>query len=149
MTEHYDRKEVEELRPSDFKHFTPIQLRFNDVDILGHVNNNSQFAIFDIGKTEFYNSLRGYLQDWHRIEAVIANINCSFLKSILFTDPVEVRTRVIRIGEKSFTLQQMIHNTETGDICSVSESVMVSIDWETKASKPIPEKLRIALEAWR
>lgn len=149
MTQNDDRKEIETLRPSDFRHFTPIQLRFNDIDILGHVNNNSQFAIYDIGKTEFYNSLRGYLRDWHKVEAVIANIHCSFLKSILFSDPIEVRSRVTRIGEKSFTLQQIIHNTETGDICSVSESVMVSIDWQTKESKPIPDMLRTALEAWR
>lgn len=143
------KKEMEELKASDFLHHVPIQMRFNDVDILGHVNNNNYFAMYDVGKMEFYNSLRGYLADWHKVEAVIANVNCSFLKSMLFTDQIEVRTRVIHIGEKSFKLQQILHNMETGDICSVCESVMVSIDWETKESKPIPEKLRIALEAWR
>lgn len=138
----------ENINPSDFRHHVTIQMRFNDIDILGHVNNNNYFAMYDVGKTDFYNSLRGFLPDWHKIEAVIANVNCAFIKQMLFTDQIEVRTRVSHIGEKSFTLQQILHNMETGEVCSVCESVMVSVNWQTKESKPIPEPLRKALEAW-
>ena len=44
---------LESLDAMSFRHATPLQLRFNDIDVLGHVNNNSQFALFDVGKTEF------------------------------------------------------------------------------------------------
>ena len=139
---------LEQLNPADFKHATPLQLRFNDIDILGHVNNNAQLALFDVGKTEFYNALRGHLSDWSRVEAVIVNINCTFMKQILFTDPMEVRTRVKRIGERSFTLQQILHNTATGDICSMCESVLVSVSFATKESMPIPENIAEGLKKW-
>lgn len=131
-----------------FRHSTPVQLRFNDIDILGHVNNNSQFAIFDVGKTQFYNSLRGQLDDWRRVEAVIANINCTFHSQILFSDDIEVRTRIIRIGEKSFTMQQIIYNLTRHEISSLADSVMVSVDYDTKRSKPIPAPLVEALRKW-
>lgn len=139
---------LESVDPMDFRHAVPVQLRFNDVDILGHVNNNAQFALFDLGKTEFYNSLRGILSDWRRVEAVIVNINATFMRQILFTDPMEVRTRVSKIGEKSFHLQQILRNTANGEICSFAESVMVSVDFETKESKAIPQPLVAALRQW-
>ncbi|MDE5585575.1 MAG: acyl-CoA thioesterase [Muribaculaceae bacterium] len=144
-----DKNEMlEHMDAVKFRHAVPLQLRFNDIDVLGHVNNNSQLALFDVGKTEFYNSLRGQLPDWSRVEAVIVNINCTFMEQIRFTDPMEVRTRVKRIGERSFTLQQILRNTETGLICSMCESVMVSVDYDTKASKPIPENIAEGLKLW-
>ena len=35
----------------------PIQIRFNDVDRLGHVNNNSYFSYYDLGKEEYLNNI--------------------------------------------------------------------------------------------
>lgn len=139
---------LENLDAEDFRHTVPIQLRFNDIDILGHVNNNAQFSLFDVGKTEFYNSLRGELADWSKVEAVIVNINCTFMKQIHFTDPVEVRSRVKRIGERSFTIQQILRNVATGEICSMCESVMVSVDYVTHDSKPIPDNIAEGLRKW-
>lgn len=139
---------LENLDYTTFKHATPLQLRFNDIDILGHVNNNSQLALFDVGKTEFYNALRGVLEDWSKVEAVIVNINCTFMRQIHYSDPIEVRTRVKSIGEKSFVLQQILRNTANGDICSFSESVMVSVDLETRESKPLPQYILEELKKW-
>lgn len=139
---------LEHLDPEAFRHAVPLQLRFNDIDVLGHVNNNAQLALFDVGKTEFYNALRGTLADWSRVEAVIVNLNCTFMEQIHFTDPMEVRTRVKKIGERSFVLQQILRNTETGQICSMCESVMVSIDYASRESKPIPENILEGLMKW-
>lgn len=139
---------LEHLDPDSFRHVVPLQLRFNDIDVLGHVNNNAQLALFDVGKTEFDKTLRGSLADWNKVETVIVNINCTFMQQILFTDPMEVRTKVKKIGERSFVLQQILRNTETGAICSMSESVMVSIDFETRTSKPIPGNIVGDLEKW-
>ncbi len=139
---------LEQLDAEAFKHAVPLQLRFNDIDVLGHVNNNAQLALFDVGKTEFYNALRGTLADWSKVEAVIVNLNCTFMEQIHFTDPMEVRSRVKKIGERSFVLQQILCNTDNGHICSMCESVMVSVDYDTKQSKPIPENIAEGLVKW-
>ncbi|MDE6343002.1 MAG: acyl-CoA thioesterase [Muribaculaceae bacterium] len=140
----------EDINPEAFRHTTPVQLRFNDIDMLGHVNNNAQFALFDVGKTQFYNTLATKVapDDWSRVEAVIVNINCTFMRQIKFTYPMEVRTRVKHIGEKSFILEQILRNTETGEICTSCESVMVAIDFETRESKPLDPTLVDALAVW-
>ena len=33
-----------------FRHTLPLQLRFNDIDLLGHVNNSVYFSFYDAGK---------------------------------------------------------------------------------------------------
>ncbi len=86
--------------------------------------------------------------DWSRVEAVIVNLNCTFMQQIHFTDPMEVRTRVKKIGERSFVLQQILRNTANGQICSMCESVMVSVDFATKESKPIPGHIAEGLKKW-
>lgn len=139
---------LEHLDAEKFRHAVGLQLRFNDIDIFGHVNNNSQLALFDVGKTEFYNTLSGELIDWNRVESVIVNLNCTFMEQIHFKDPMEVRTRVKKIGERSFVLQQILRNTANGQICSMCESVMVSIDFDTRESKPIPESIAEGLAKW-
>ena len=40
-----------------FRHRLPIQIRFNDVDRYGHVNNNAYFAFYDLGKEDYLNNV--------------------------------------------------------------------------------------------
>ena len=42
-----------------FHHALPIQLRFNDVDKFGHVNNTVYFSFYDLGIPFIYNIIRG------------------------------------------------------------------------------------------
>ena len=41
------------------KHQVPVQLRFNDTDALGHVNNSTYFSFYDLGKSEYFATVRG------------------------------------------------------------------------------------------
>ena len=38
-------------------HITPIQLRFNDIDQMGHVNNAVIMEFFDLGKSEYFTAI--------------------------------------------------------------------------------------------
>ena len=37
-----------------FRHRTPIQIRFNDLDAYQHVNNNVYFSFYDLGKENYF-----------------------------------------------------------------------------------------------
>ena len=37
-----------------YNHRVPVQLRFNDADALGHINNSVYFSFYDLGKTEYF-----------------------------------------------------------------------------------------------
>ncbi|MDE6842054.1 MAG: acyl-CoA thioesterase, partial [Muribaculaceae bacterium] len=91
--------------PQDFKHRVLVQTRFNDVDILGHINNTVYFSFYDTGKAYYFNSVRNGNMNWRKVETVIANVNCAYIHSMYFGEQIEVCTRCIEIREKSFILQ--------------------------------------------
>ena len=133
---------------ADFHHSIPVQLRFNDIDILGHVNNIVYFSLYDLAKARFLETMRKGHIDFRKVECVIANINCSYIKQIRFGEEIEVLTRCIRLGERSFTLQQCLVESPTREIRSVCETVMVCFDPETGKSAPMSPELRSALIAY-
>ena len=42
-----------------FKHVLPVQIRFNDVDQYGHMNNSSYFSLYDLAKTSYLRDVFG------------------------------------------------------------------------------------------
>ena len=54
----------------EFHHSLPIQLRFNDVDKFGHVNNTVYFSFYDLGKTEYFASVCPGV-DWEKDGIVV------------------------------------------------------------------------------
>ena len=105
-------------------HKTPIQIRFNDVDQMGHVNNAVIMEYLDLGKDAFFSG-RGL----------------SPTKSD-FTVQIEVTTEVEKIGNKSITVLQRVVNTETGDICVECRTVMAGYRRSTSSSEVIPPEVR-------
>lgn len=131
---------IEELKPEEFRHRIPLQLRFNDVDILGHVNNTVYFSFYDTGKAHYFNDVLKEKMDWQNVDTVIAHINCSYISPIVFGEQIEVRTRCIGIGEKSLHLEQILIETDSDQIKSVCRTVMVGYNPQTKHSEAINER---------
>lgn len=131
---------------SEFRHAVDMQLRFNDIDILGHLNNTVYFSLYDTGKAHYFSSIMGGRMDWRKVETVLANVDCCYISPIYFGEEIQVMTRVMAVHEKSFRLQQVMVEKRTGEIKSAAETVMVSIDTETKRAVVIPPHWREALD---
>lgn len=125
-----------------FRHSTPLQLRFNDVDVLGHVNNSVYFGFYDTGKAHYLEDVNGSPVDWQHVDTVVANVNCAFIAPIYFHEEIEVLTTCLSIRDKSFTLLQMIREKNHGCIKSVCESVMVCFDAASGKSCLVSEDWR-------
>ncbi|MBD5269059.1 MAG: acyl-CoA thioesterase [Muribaculaceae bacterium] len=134
--------------PASFNHRCPVQLRFNDVDILGHVNNTVYFSFYDTGKAQYFRAVRRGKMDFRKVETVIANINCAYINSIYYGEDIELLTRCEVIKDKSFILLQMLRERNTGEVKSICETVMVSIDTETHKAVPVPEDWRHDLQLY-
>lgn len=130
-----------------FAHRQPIQLRFNDADMFGHVNNAVYFQYFDLAKFEFFRQLMGPDFDPHGIALVVVNVNTDFYAPVLLTETVSVLTGVVRIGEKSLTLEQRLVSEEDGAIKCVCTTVMAGFDPRTMTSAPIADIWRERLES--
>lgn len=125
-----------ELDDIKFKHTLPIQLRFNDVDKFGHVNNTVYFSFYDLGKTEYFAQVCPHV-DWNKDGIVVVHIEADFLSQIYGTDNVAVQTAVTEIGTKSFNLVQRVIDVRTGEVKCICTSVMVTFDLEKHESKAL------------
>lgn len=130
------------------KHSTPIQLRFNDADTLGHINNAVYLSFFDLGKTDYFKAVKGTNFYNIEIDIVVAHIEVDFLKSVYLHEDVAVETAVTRIGNKSLSVSQRIISLLTNEIKCQCTTVMVSIDFNTGETKPISNQWRTELAAF-
>lgn len=131
-----------------FRHCLPIQIRFNDVDRYGHVNNNAYFAFYDLGKEAYLTDVLHVDYRKRDVVPVIANINADFLLPIFYGDPIVVETAVSHIGKHSFTLMQRAVNTKTGIVVCRCSTVMVCFSLKGQCSAEVPEEYRRAIEAY-
>lgn len=134
---------MEELQ---FKHSVPIQLRFNDTDSLGHVNNSVYFSFYDLGKTSYFSALKGEIVTPQRVDVVVAHAEVDFLKPVFLDSNVEVQTTVSHIGNKSFTLVQRIIDVKHNDVKCVCKTVMVGFDYKNNVTIPISDDWRQMIE---
>ena len=123
-----------------FPHRMEAQLRFNDIDILGHLNNTVYFSLYDMGKARFMEAAGLRPKGVSRPDTVIADIHCTYLKPIHFDDRIFVVTRCCHIGEKSYTLEQMLVD-ESDEVYSVCRTVMVRFDEKSGHAVPLENEL--------
>lgn len=125
----------------------PIQIRFNDVDRYGHVNNNAYFAFYDLGKEDYLAHVLRVDYREQDVVPVVANVNADFIRPIYHGDDIVVETRVSHVGRKSFTLQQRVVNARTGEELCRCSTVMVCYSLSAQASAEVPEEYRRAIAA--
>ncbi|MCM1021286.1 MAG: acyl-CoA thioesterase [Muribaculum sp.] len=122
-----------------YRHMVDVQMRFNDTDMLGHVNNNAYLSYFDLGKTGYFNAVAADDVDWRHVNIVVANINVDFYAPTFLNEPVVVLTRVVAIGVKSLTMEQRLVDRETGQVKCMARSIMAGFNLETNQSQPIAD----------
>lgn len=127
-----------------FRHALPVQIRFNDVDQYGHMNNSSYFSLYDLAKTSYLRDVLGN-KDWHHLGIVVANINADFLAPVFFSDDLIIETTVIHLGHKSFTLLQRAINKASGVLKCQCRTVMVGYDVATKEPVELPADFKQAV----
>jgi len=133
-----------EERRNDYRHVLPLQIRFNDVDKFGHVNNTVYFQFYDTAKTDYIATVcKGV--DWERLAIVVVKIEAEFVAQIKGNDHIAGRTRIVKIGNKSFHLEQDVIDSDTHEVKSRCFSVMVLYDLERQQTISLPDKWRKAI----
>lgn len=129
-----------------FNHFDSIQVRFNDIDGLGHVNNAVQAEYFDFGRMRYFERLTGGPIKWKEFAMVIASTYTDFNAPIFLKEDVVVKTKIRKLGEKSLKMVQVLADSNTGEIKSTCKSVMVAIDFTTGKSVVLSGDIRKLIE---
>jgi len=125
-----------------YKDKNDIQIRFNDIDLAGHVNNAIYQYYYDFGKLRFFDNIFNNNIDWTKEGFVLLKIEVEYFNPTYLHDNIEVLTKISEIKNKSLIIEQIIRekgNDNINDIKSKSISVMVAYDFIKKESMQIPE----------
>ena len=117
-------------------------LRYCDTDANGHVNNAVYAVMCEAGRAEL--ALRcGLIAPEEGRGAVIVRLELDFLREMNWPGEIRIETEVTRIGTKSFTLRQRLHQGET--LVATALSVLAVMDTTTRRALPIADAWRAAL----
>ncbi|MGC9343464.1 MAG: acyl-CoA thioesterase [Bacteroidales bacterium] len=121
------------------RHSTKIQIRFNDLDILGHVNNAVYQHYYDYARMKYFKDVIGSNLNWKEFGVIMAGITINYLNPIKMEDPVSVRSSIKVLGDKSLTMVQDIINSQSHDVYSSSEATMVGFSAFHNETVKIPD----------
>ncbi|MFT3740673.1 MAG: thioesterase family protein [Breznakibacter sp.] len=125
-----------------FHHILPVQIRFNDIDGFGHVNNATFQEYFDLGRVDYFKKAFGGRLFTKELAMLIASIKTDFLTPVHLHDQVEVRTKVFELGNKSLKMLQHVVDIKNNQVKAVCLSVMVCFRTDDNGAEVIPQ-------AWR
>ena len=122
-------------------HTVPLQIRFNDIDAMGHVNNAVIMEFFDLGKDHFFRS-HGPPPEEGDFTVMVVHYEVDFRSQIHKADRIAVQTAVERFGTKSLTVFQQVVNTDTQVVCAECRTVMAGYRRSTGTADVIPDDVR-------
>jgi acyl-CoA thioester hydrolase len=108
---------------------TGIQIRYSDIDTLGHVSNTVYVTYLELGRVQWFFAIPGEPQ-----ASVVANLNINFQGEIRLEDEVYVVTRCIKVGNKSIQLAQDVYANER----CVTSAVTTLVGFDPVARKSVP-----------
>lgn len=124
----------------DYKHVLPIQIRFNDIDKLNHLNNACYLTFFELGRVNYFNNIIKSSVNWDEMGFILAHTEINHIQPIYLNDEVYCYTKVIRLGSKSLTVKNAIAKKQSNKlvICAEGTGVLVAMDFKNKLSIVIP-----------
>ena len=121
-------------------HTVPLQLRFNDIDVMGHVNNAVIMEFFDLGKLNFFEGA-GLPPEKGDFTLMVVHYEVDFSSQIRSSDSLSVTTEIVRFGTKSATLRQQVLKSD-GTVCATCNTVMAGYRRSVGAADVIPEEVK-------
>lgn len=131
------------LTPEDFRLVIPIQARFRDTDMMGHINNAVYLSYLELARVEYWKAVAGSL-DFSKTSFILARVEIDYKIPATLRDPLSVGIRVQRIGGASFNNEYAVFSG--AQVAAVAKTVQVMYDYTT--SKPIrmPQEYRSRIE---
>ncbi len=117
-------------------HRTDIQMRFGDVDSVGHVNNVAYAQYLETARM-------AYLQQFE-LSTVIARLEMDYRREVRLRQRVRVEVAVARVGRSSFDLAYRVLAED--DVAAEARTVQVHVTGGGRRPAPLPDLARAGLE---
>mgnify|MGYP001563956152 CR=1 FL=1 len=127
-------------------HFAPLQTRWADNDIYGHVNNVTYYAYFDTVINCYLIEKGGLDIGGGEVVGFAVETMCRYVKPLAYPDRLEAGLRVGRLGSSSVRYEVGIFRNGEDVAAAHGHFVHVFVERASNRPVPIPVPIRAALE---
>jgi Predicted thioesterase len=124
---------------------TTIQVRFRDIDAMGHVNNATYATYLEKARADYFDEVIG--AELTSVNTVLVSLEIEFLSPIGPDGDVTISVQVPDMGESSLTMEYEIRNHDT--VAATAETVQVAVDPDGQSSCPLPSQWREAISQFQ
>lgn len=129
-----------------FEHTVRVQLRWRDMDMLGHLNQSVYHELLEEGRIALIADLMGRARG-ERIEGgyVLAHVDLDYHAEVRKDhEAVDIVVRVARVGTSSIELDHDVRLPD-GRLAASGKSVLVAWDLVARTKRSLSEAERAAL----
>ncbi|MBI9044681.1 MAG: acyl-CoA thioesterase [Anaerolineaceae bacterium] len=128
---------------AEFHYYYPMQVRYGDLDPQWHVNNAHYLTFFEQARLAYLEHLGLFDgKSFFDLRSIIADVHVAYLAPIEYQQKIKIGVRVARLGNKSLVMECQIEDEESGKLVANSEFVIVTFDYHSQKSVPIPDNWR-------
>jgi len=128
----------------DYKHQIELKVRFMDLDALQHVNNARYLNFLEEARIAYSQEILEIFSNIKELNVLVARIEIDFMKPILFGEKVLVKTKVSRVGNKSFEFDSVVCTEKNKKTAVVARAIqtLVAFDVTKGTTISIPQELK-------
>ncbi|WP_158735616.1 thioesterase family protein [Alteribacillus sp. YIM 98480] len=115
---------------------TEVEVKEEDIDEVGHVNNSVFVSYLEKGRGHWYREAGLSFADMaeQNLGTVVVRLDISFQKEARLGEQLQINTKPVKIGKKSFTFEQTIINEKEEVIL---EGTVINVMFDKEARKSI------------
>ncbi|MFN3461431.1 MAG: acyl-CoA thioesterase [Oceanibaculum sp.] len=128
---------------NSFAYWNEENVRFSDVDMLGHVNNVSYAAYCESGRVHLIREVAarcGIRNAW-----VLGRLTIDYGAEVTFPAVMRIGTRAMKVGTKSVTMGQGLF--VEGRCVARSLAAVIAFDLDTRKTIAVPDPVKQAMLA--
>ena len=131
-----------------------IQIRWRDLDALGHVNNAVYLTYFELARLAYIRAVLGADAPIDRrtllpvdFQFILAEVTCHYRSPATLGDQLVTTIWVAQVGRKSFVFEYRITDEVTKRLVAEGCSTQVWFDYAANESRPVPVGIVARMES--
>ncbi len=130
-----------------FRFSTQLQVRWRDLDPMGHVNNAVYFTYLEQARVHYLHGLDLVTDDPSEVGMILAEATCQFQSPLKLGENTTIHVRVSELRNSSFIFEYRMEGQD-GRLAALARSVQVCYDYAAQRSIPIPKRWRATITAY-
>jgi acyl-CoA thioester hydrolase len=95
-----------------YKHFTTVNVRFSDLDIVGHLNNSKYQTYLEEARIAYFHDVFNLDKANLNFNSVVSRISIDYIKPIEYGDDITIYTRLFNVNTRSFEVHNLFIRNE-------------------------------------